>query len=219
MERLTRRLYFGHLKKHSRNFHKNSRFHQLWVGDSCGKMSKKACISSIPLLHRWRLLVQLQLQSDNQRLQQPSAPPLFSERSRWQCRRWHAAKGWIPSLNSLGRVKKQRQVWPLTHFFLFLFCKKNHWFAQINDPSSGKHCSLPFLQATPSCLSRTLEGLFELTRHPPRALDSPCVLLELRVVYSSKSSDQDQFIAMIWEKSSDQSSCLNLNLSFYLELT
>ena len=29
----------------------------------------------------------------------------------------------------------------------------------------------------------------------------------------------DQFIAMIWEKSSDQSSCLNLNLTFYLKLT
>ena len=48
---------------------------------------------------------------------------------------------------------------------------------QINDPSSGKHYSLPFLLATPSSLSRTLEGLFELTRRPSRALDSPRALL------------------------------------------
>ena len=34
---------------------------------------------------------------------------------------------------------------------------------QINDPSSGEHFSLPFLPATPSSPSRTLEGLFELT--------------------------------------------------------
>ena len=48
---------------------------------------------------------------------------------------------------------------------------------QINDPSSGKHYSLPFLPATPSSPSRTLEGLFELTRRPSRALDSPRALL------------------------------------------
>ena len=41
---------------------------------------------------------------------------------------------------------------------------------QINDPSSGKHYSLQFLLATPSSLSRTLEGLFELTQLPSRAL-------------------------------------------------
>ena len=41
---------------------------------------------------------------------------------------------------------------------------------QINDPSSGKHYSLSFLPATPSSLSRTREGLFELTRRPSRAL-------------------------------------------------
>ena len=48
---------------------------------------------------------------------------------------------------------------------------------QINDPSSGKHYSLPFLPATPSSPSRTLEGLFELTRRPSRALDSPRALI------------------------------------------
>ena len=45
-----------------------------------------------------------------------------------------------------------RQVWSLTEG------------AQaINDPFSGKHYSLPFLPATPSSPSWTLEGLFELT--------------------------------------------------------
>ena len=35
-------------------------------------------------------------------------------------------------------------------------------------PSSEKHYFLPFLLATPSSLSRTLEGLFELTRRPSK---------------------------------------------------
>ena len=48
---------------------------------------------------------------------------------------------------------------------------------QINDPSLGKHFSLLFLPATPSSPSRTLEGLFELTRLPSRALNSPRALL------------------------------------------
>ena len=41
----------------------------------------------------------------------------------------------------------------------------------------GKHCFLPFLPATPTSPSRTLEGLFELTRRPSRALDSLRALL------------------------------------------
>ena len=44
-------------------------------------------------------------------------------------------------------------------------------------PSSRKHYFLPFLPATPSFPSRSLEGLFELTRRPSRALDSPGALL------------------------------------------
>ena len=48
---------------------------------------------------------------------------------------------------------------------------------QINDPSSGKYFSLSFLPVTPSSPSRSLEGLFELTRRPSRALDSPRALL------------------------------------------
>ena len=52
---------------------------------------------------------------------------------------------------------------------------------QINDHASGKHFSLPFLLATPLSSSWDLEGLFELTRHPSRALDSPrALLLELQ---------------------------------------
>ena len=69
------------------------------------------------------------------------------------------------------------------NFFLFPFCKKiiDLPGGQINDPSSGKHYSLPFLPATPSSPSRTLEGLFELTRRPSRALDlSHALLLELQ---------------------------------------
>ena len=44
---------------------------------------------------------------------------------------------------------------------------------QIIDPSSGKHYFLPFLPVAPLSPSRTLEGLFELTR----CLDSPRALL------------------------------------------
>ena len=52
---------------------------------------------------------------------------------------------------------------------------------QINDPSPGKHYSLPFLSVTPSSPSRNLEGLFELTQRPSRALASPrALLLELQ---------------------------------------
>ena len=47
--------------------------------------------------------------------------------------------------------------------------------------SSENHFSLLFLPATPLSPSRTLEGLFELTRRPSRALDSPrALLLELQ---------------------------------------
>ena len=44
-------------------------------------------------------------------------------------------------------------------------------------PRKGKYCSLSFLPATPSSPSLTLEGLFELTRRPSRALDWPRALL------------------------------------------
>ena len=72
-----------------------------------------------------------------------------------------------------------QQVSSLTQFFSVFFLWKliDLPGGQINDPSSGKHYSLPFLPATPSSPSRTLEGLFELTRRPSRALDSPRALL------------------------------------------
>ena len=65
------------------------------------------------------------------------------------------------------------QVWPLTQFYSVSFLWKiiDLPGGQINDPSSGKHYSLPFLPATPSSPSRTLEGLFELKRCPSRALN------------------------------------------------
>ena len=54
------------------------------------------------------------------------------------------------------------QVWPPTQFFSVSFWLKiiDLPGGQINDPSSEKHYSLPFLPATPSSPSRTHEGLF-----------------------------------------------------------
>ena len=48
---------------------------------------------------------------------------------------------------------------------------------QIKEPSSEKHYFLSFPPATPSSPSLTLEGLFELTRHPSRALKLSLALL------------------------------------------
>ena len=77
----------------------------------------------------------------------------------------------------------QTQVWPLPQFFSLSILWKliDLPGGQIYDPSSGKRYSLSFLPATPSSPFRTLEGLFELTRRPSRALNSPRALLpELR---------------------------------------
>ena len=68
------------------------------------------------------------------------------------------------------------QVWPLTQFFSVSFLQKING-GQINGPSLRKQYSLPFLPATPSSPSRTLERLFELTRRPSRALELPSALL------------------------------------------
>ena len=67
----------------------------------------------------------------------------------------------------------------LLNFFCVLLVKKiiDLPGQQINDPSSGKRCSLLFLPANPLSPSRTLERLFELTRRPPRALNLPRALL------------------------------------------
>ena len=59
-------------------------------------------------------------------------------------------------------------------FLLFPFYKKiiDMPGGQINDPLSGKDISLPFLPEKPLSPFQTIEGLFELTRHPLRALKS-----------------------------------------------
>ena len=50
-----------------------------------------------------------------------------------------------------------------------------------NYPELGKHYSLWFRPTTLLCRSLTLEGLFELTQCPSRALNSPfALLLELQ---------------------------------------
>ena len=48
---------------------------------------------------------------------------------------------------------------------------------EINDPLSAKCYSLLLLPATPLSLYWTLKGLFELTRHPSRAIDLPRALI------------------------------------------
>ena len=60
----------------------------------------------------------------------------------------------------------QNQVWSLTLFFPFPFCKK------INDPSSGQHFSLAFFPATPSSLFQTLDLPYALLSELQRVRDS-----------------------------------------------
>ena len=66
------------------------------------------------------------------------------------------------------------------HFFLFPF-GNNHQFVwrenQMTLCRGNTMYSLSFFLATPSSPSRTLEGLFELTRRPSRALGLPRALL------------------------------------------
>ena len=57
---------------------------------------------------------------------------------------------------------------PRSGHFRFPFCKKSLICLEGKSPSSGKHYYLPFLPATPSW---TLEGFFELTRRPSKALN------------------------------------------------
>ena len=56
-------------------------------------------------------------------------------------------------------------------------CEKSFIYLEGNVPSFGNHFSGLFVPATPSSLSRTLEGLLELTQCPSRASDLPYVLL------------------------------------------
>ena len=66
-----------------------------------------------------------------------------------------------------------------------------------------KILSLTFLLATPSSPSRTLEGLFELTRRPSRALDSPRALLPERKRKRGKDTGKS-IETYLQELSSDQ---------------
>ena len=70
-------------------------------------------------------------------------------------------------MSTAGHIYFQclNQVWSPTQLFSLSFLLK---------PLVWEHYSLPFLPATPSW---TLEGLFELTRCPSGALDSPRALL------------------------------------------
>ena len=52
-------------------------------------------------------------------------------------------------------------------------------------PLRGWYLSLPFLPATPSSPSRTLEGLFELAHRPSRAFDLPRALLPVLQRYQN----------------------------------
>ena len=54
-------------------------------------------------------------------------------------------------------------------------CEKSFIYLEGNVPSLGNHFSGLFVPATPSSLSRTLEGLLELTQCPSRALVAVCV--------------------------------------------
>ena len=55
---------------------------------------------------------------------------------------------------------------------------------QSNEPSLGKHLSLPFLPVTPLSPFQTHKELFELTLCPSKALNtSPVIILELQGNY------------------------------------
>ena len=77
---------------------------------------------------------------------------------------------------------------------------------------SGGNFSPPFLLATPSSLSsRTLEGLFELTRRPSNALDWLCaLLLELQ-----RNKDIVRCATLRRESPSTPPTTADANLDFY----
>ena len=86
---------------------------------------------------------------------------------------WMSSRTFI-NLKRICYLKNSKQVWPLIQFFSVSSLWKliDLPGGQINDPSSGKHYSLPFLAATPSSPSRTLDLpcalLPELQRYTPR---------------------------------------------------
>ena len=81
--------------------------------------------------------------------------------------------------HTLPKVLEWIRSGPKLNLFCFLPVKKivDLPGGEIIDPQLGRYFSLPFLLATPSFPSQTLEGLFELTQCPSRALNSPHSLL------------------------------------------
>ena len=73
---------------------------------------------------------------------------------------------WLGQL--LFRSQGLCQLTPHFYIHCFLFVKRNIDLpgGQFNDPLLGKHFFLPFLAATPSSLSQTLEGLFRAEAGP-----------------------------------------------------
>ena len=103
-----------------------------------------------------------------------------------------------PMATKIGSMAVVSEVWPLTQFFSvsFLYVIIDLPGGQINDPFLEKHFSLPFLPATPTSPSRTLEGLFELTwrcrarcvvpRTPSKLADTnlDCAFVDYELVYT-----------------------------------
>ena len=97
----------------------------------------------------------------------------------------HLRQG-LPGKVHLRPSPQDLQAWPLSGlvtnsiFQGFLI----HWFAWMANklpPHCGRLWALMFLPATPSSLSQTIEGLFELICCPSRVLTSPwALLLELQ---------------------------------------
>ena len=64
-----------------------------------------------------------------------------------------------------------------TNSISFCFLSEIFYLPGDKSMTSSRGNAILFLPATPLSLLRTLEGLFDLTRHPSRALDSPRALL------------------------------------------
>ena len=91
---------------------------------------------------------------------------------------------WFLGVSGTPKIKK----WQKFRFFGHLGLPPGHFFT-----CCEKILSLTFLLATPSSPSRTLEGLFELTRRPSRALDSPRALLPERKRKRGKDTGKSFF--------------------------
>ena len=89
----------------------------------------------------------------------------------WMRPPWTATA--LRPLEGLWVLRCQR-VWQLLNFYIKVFLLKISLTGQMcksYTSRKGVYCSLPFLPATPLPWSQTLEGIFERTRHPSRALN------------------------------------------------